>query len=89
MAIIGFLFTALTILAEFSQDFDSATELFIMYPLALFLYCLFYLPLAAMGYYYVSLEYLVLYSDNGSKIKINTKKINNYSGLNDLLKKLL
>ncbi len=86
---IAFLFTSLTILVEYSQDFDSAMELIIVYVITLILYMMIYLPLTMMGYYYITREYLVLYSDNGSKIKINTKKITNYSELNDLLKSLL
>lgn len=89
MVTIAFLFTSLTILAEYSQDFDSAMELIIVYALSMILYAMIYLPLTMIGYYYITREYLVLYSDNGSKIKINTKKITNYSELNDLLKKLL
>jgi hypothetical protein len=89
IAIIGFLFTSLTILVEYSQDIDSFTELIFVYILTLLLYSIFYFPLAAIAYYYVSREYLVLYSDNGNKIKINIKKVTNYSELNSLLKKLL
>lgn len=86
---VTFLFTSLTILVEYSQDFDSAIELITVYVITLILYMVIYLPLTMVGYYYITREYLVLYSDNGSKIKINTKKITNYSMLIDLLKSLL
>lgn len=47
-----------------------------------------YVPIAVIGYYYATYEYLVLYS-NGKIIKININKIAKYSELSDLLKKLL
>lgn len=89
IAIIMFLFTSLSILVEYSQDIDSSFELIVVYILTLLLYSIFYFPVILVVYHYVSREYLVLYSNNGNKIKINIKKITNYSELNSLLKKLL
>lgn len=89
MTLIMFVLISLSILAECAEDFESAGELIVAYWIFLVISAIIYVPFIAIAYYYVSLEYLVLYSDNGSKIKINTKKVINYFELTDLLKKLI
>lgn len=87
ISFVGSLLFGLVSLAQYLY-FDSDI-IAVIYWIFMYLYIMGWIPITLMMFYYASIKYLVLHSNNGNEIKINTKKVANYSELVDKLRESL